>query len=188
MQANYSEETSSPQVNSSLAERIRWVLQHLGLQQLDLAEAMGVNLDRVKSLVLGRARNLRHDELARLERSYGLARDWLVGGVLPPIGPPAVKPMPARVNQEERRDAAVLARDFARKPYGGQLADADLLQQAVAMTSTALAARGLKLPHDRRLALYWAVFESSVAAGVVNEAAIGPLVNLAAGAGGTRSG
>lgn len=188
MQANFSEVNSPPQVDSSLAERIRWVLQHHGLQQLDLAAAMGVNLDRVKSLVLGRARNLRHDELAKLESTYGLAREWLVGGVLPAIHPPAARPLQARVPRADKADVAVLARDHALKPYGGPVADVDLLQRAVALTSAELEARGLTLPHDRRLALYWAVFESSVAGGAVNEAAIGPLVNLAAATGGPRGG
>ena len=77
--------SNDPRSDMSLAERIRWVLQHFGLQQPALALSMGVNHDRVKSLVLGRALKLRHDELVRLQATYGLSWDWLTAGDGTPV-------------------------------------------------------------------------------------------------------
>ena len=93
MQANSSESKRTTQGESSLAARIRWVLWHHGLQQQQLAGVMGVKVDRVKSLVLGRASKLRAEEIARLEAAYGLPRAWLVDGTEPApkgwVPPPA---------------------------------------------------------------------------------------------------
>ena len=80
-----SEPTSQLAQRGEVAERIRWVLRHFGLQQQELAIAMGVKHDRVKSLVLGRALKLRHDELVRLQATYGLSRDWLAAGAGAPL-------------------------------------------------------------------------------------------------------
>jgi len=173
-------------VKTSLADRIRWVLAHFGLQQQQLAEAMGVKLDRVKTLVLGRAKKLRQDELVQLQANYGLSRDWLVseqGQPLPGVAyrPGPAGPAPAPHAGAPPGDMALLATESARGKYRPvpTPGDAQLLQRVVDATAAALGARGLVLPPERRLRLYWAVFELSLPAGEVNLAAIGPLLTLA---------
>lgn len=178
MQANFSELNAPPQATSTLAERIRWVLKKFGLQQEQLAQLMGVNLDRVKSLVLGRAAKLRLAEVHALGANLGLVREWLEAGVLPAVRHAVVaEHAPAA---DVARDVELLARDAAARPYGGAVADPALLQQAVALTAAEIDARGLVLSPQKRLELYWAVFVASAPAGMVNRAAIGPIVSLAA--------
>lgn len=173
MQANSSEVITPPQVNSSLAERIRFVLKHFDLEQSELAEAMGVKLDRVKSLVLERAKNLRSEEVARLRETYGLRSEWLMHGELPMTAPPATQAATSD------RDSTLLAREMQVRPYGVRsLADAGLLQLVVEATAAELDRRGLVLPDDQRLRLYWGVFELSLAGRVVNRAAISAMINM----------
>lgn len=187
MQAKSSELKETDQANNSLADRVRWVLHHHGLQQQELAGVMGVKVDRVKSLVLGRARKLRSEELERLQAAYGLDREWLVSGrgVVPPgfdreeaRAPPPLQSQPV----EEEVVRFKLAREPMRaRPYlpPTSATDAVLLQRVVDATSAAINARGVQLTAERRLRLYWAVFELSIQGGVVNHAAIPPLLALA---------
>lgn len=181
MQANSSEVKRTPQGENSLAARIRWVLGHHGLQQRQLAEVLGVKVDRVKSLVLERASKLRAEELDRLVAAYGLPRAWLVDGSDPaPVGymaPPAwsADRPPPLLGQPH------MTAEPPPRPYhpSTSATDAQLLQQVVDATAAALTARGLRLPPQRRLRLYWAVFEFSLADGRVNLEAIPPLIQLA---------
>lgn len=142
---------------------------------------MGVKVDRVKSLVLGRARKLRAEEIERLQAAYGLAREWLVSGNGSALArhanaqPTAAVPPPGAQAHEAGRGRPYLPPTSAT--------DALLLQQVVDATSAALTARGIRLSPQRRLRLYWAVFELSIAGGEVNHAAIAPLLALAESAG-----
>jgi len=174
MQANSSELNTPPQVNSSLAERLRWVLKSFGLQQGELAAAMGVNVDRVKSLVLGRAQHLRHDELLGLRNAYGLEAEWLQTGRPPHVTGSYESPALERAVG----DADRLVQGFAGQPFGGST-DVGLLQDVIRCTAKELDARGLTLSSQARLRLYWAVFESSLPSGAVNVNAIGPMLALA---------
>jgi hypothetical protein len=159
------------------------VLANHGLEQRQLAEVMGVKVDRVKSLVLERATKLRAEELDRLVAAYGLPRAWLVDGSEPaPAGYTVQAARPAD------RQSPLLGQSHATaepppRPYhpSTSATDAQLLQQVVDATAAALTARGLQLPPQRRLRLYWAVFEFSLADGRVNLEAIPRLIQLAEG-------
>lgn len=182
MQANSSELITPPQVNSSLAERLRFVLKHFAIEQSELANAMDVKVDRVKSLVLERAKNLRSTELARLRETYGLRPEWLIHGELPMTTPVrrADEPAPPAVQAAASdRDSTVLAREMAGRRYGVRSsADAGLLQEVVEATAAELDRRGLQLQAEQRLRLYWGVFELSLAGREVNRAAISALINM----------
>lgn len=166
MQAK-SSEVNSPQQANSLAHRIRWVLTHFRLEQNELAEVMGVKVDRVKTLVLGRAKNLRREELARLISRLQLREDWLVDGVGEPL-----------VNGGG--SAAPGAAEALASYRGRQPGDSELLVECVRATEAVLAERGLQMNQQRKLRLYWAVFELSLPAGKVNRSALEPLLALAA--------
>ncbi|GCL64328.1 helix-turn-helix domain-containing protein [Pseudaquabacterium pictum] len=177
MQANSSELKRSLQGENSLATRIRWLLAQHGLQQKQLAEVMGVGVDRVKTLVLGRAVRLRAEEISRLEAAYGLPRAWLVDGTGPP--PPGyVPPPPDGDGPKASGPTALLAAEDPPRWQAppNSATDAQLLQQVVDATAAALAARGLQLPPHRRLRLYWGVYELSIDAGQVNRRAISTLI------------
>jgi len=187
MQANSSEINSPPQANSSLADRLRWVLTHFHIQQSELAVDMGVNVDRVKSLVLGRARKIRADELLRLSAARSVSTEWLANGKLPALldrsqARPAATAPAGAVGRADL-DAAVLVRDVAPTAYAGRdiskSGDSALLLEVVERTAAELDASGVQLSPERRLRLYWAVFELSLPNRQVNTAALGPLINLA---------
>lgn len=183
MQANSSEIITPAQAKNSLADRVRWVLRHFGLEQAQLAELMGVKLDRVKSLVLGRAKNLRVEELARLVDGLRLRQAWLVHGELPELEPDVAEPVPSAPPAGHVRgaevDAAVLAREMAARPYRRpDMTDERLLQEVVSATAAELDARGIQLAAEQRLRLYWGVFELSVERRQVNGAAIKAMVAL----------
>ena len=157
------------------------------MEHKELAEVMGCNTDRVKSLVLGRAKTLRRHEIEALKTSLSASEDWLVDG----IGePPRRPPMPRRtltrrpgtifdaVEMERERLGAVVR----LMPIGNALgSDAVLLIECVHAAEAALKVRGLDLPAGKRLRLYWAVFELSLAGGALNAGAVAPLIDLAAG-------
>lgn len=198
MQAKSSEQ-NSPQQANSLAERVRWLLDHFRLQQKELAQVMGVDVDRVKSLVLGRAKTLRPAEVARLALGLGVIRDWLEHGTLPALRPGQGAGQVADPSQGSGAFllAAMRAIEAGERPAGGgalavgeEVAtyglppvgedDSRLLIECVRAAEAELAARGRRLDEAKRLRLYWAIFELSLREGRVNRAAITPLVDLAA--------
>lgn len=55
-------------------------MKHFGLQQAGLADAMGVSLDRVKSLTSGKVKNLKREEGEALIKKLHIRGDWLATG------------------------------------------------------------------------------------------------------------
>lgn len=192
MQAK-SSEVSSPEQANSLASRIRWLLDHFRLQQKELALVMDVDVDRVKSLVLGRARTLRREEIDRLVTGLGVMEEWLVDGrgtefTLASETREVRKADSVVVSALRAIDKARRESTFSSLTEPGQLAeskpspvqsDAMLLVECVKATETELRLRGRPLDKAKRLRVYWAVFELSLQGGTVNRAAIGPLLDLA---------
>ncbi|RQO63130.1 hypothetical protein DBR47_00725 [Paucibacter sp. KBW04] len=156
------------------------------LEQQTLADLMGVKLDRVKSLVLGRVKHLRGDELFALREKLQLRQEWLVNGQLPMRGeepPPDNRFANLQEIVARRREAAGVECPTveAMRVHGQEGGEQDLflLQESVKATSEELRARNITMPAETRLRLYWAVFELSLQVGQVNRAAIGPLLKLA---------
>ena len=55
-------------------------MKEFGLQQVGLADAMGVTLDRVKSLTSGKVKNLKREEGEALIKKLHVRGDWLATG------------------------------------------------------------------------------------------------------------
>lgn len=55
-------------------------MKQFGLQQAGLADAMGVSLDRVKSLTSGKVKNLKREEGEALIKKLHIRGDWLATG------------------------------------------------------------------------------------------------------------
>lgn len=188
MQAKSSELISPQQVDISLAKRIRWLLDHFRLQQKDLAQLMGVDVDRVKSLVLNRAKALRRDEIDRLVAGLGVRESWLVDNAGAPLREGSEVNLAAAgtggfLLAAMKAVDAHRAGHVAQEPAAYDLAlppNAALLVQCVRAVEAELQARGRKLESAKLLRLYWAVFELSMQGGRVNPASIGPLIELAA--------
>lgn len=59
---------------------LKLVMKEFGLKQQDLADLMGVPLDRVKSLTSGKAQNLKREEGESLIKRLHVRGDWLATG------------------------------------------------------------------------------------------------------------
>lgn len=59
---------------------IKLVMKECGLTQAALAEVLGVNLDRVKSITSGRAKKLTREESEALVKKLRIRAEWLVTG------------------------------------------------------------------------------------------------------------
>ena len=63
-----------------ISSLLKNVMKHFELQQAGLAEAMGVSLDRVKSLTSGKVKNLKREESEALIKKLHIRGDWLATG------------------------------------------------------------------------------------------------------------
>lgn len=63
-----------------ISSLLKLVMKEFGLQQQGLAEAMGVSLDRVKSLTSGKVKNLKREEGEALIKKLKIRGDWLATG------------------------------------------------------------------------------------------------------------
>lgn len=68
------------QGESVISSLLKLVMKEFGLQQTGLAEAMGVSLDRVKSLTSGKVKNLKREESEALIKKLHIRGDWLATG------------------------------------------------------------------------------------------------------------
>ncbi|MFG6462271.1 hypothetical protein ACG04Q_11885 [Roseateles sp. DXS20W] len=163
------------------------------LQQKELAQLMGVDVDRVKSLVLSRAKSLRREEVNNLLHTLPIQRAWLEDGVGEAMTGEAyelrlgdgkvIASEPDAATYASPQRERVASQDVPLPPMSPGMkraSDATLLLRCVQATENELRQRRLELEHSRVMRLYWAVFEMSRQAGQVNVAAIGPLIELAA--------
>lgn len=75
------------EIPDDLAGRLRRVAEVLGLKQQELADLMGVNLDRVKSLFTGKVKKMAPEELQALEEKRHVRPQYLVRGEGAPLKP-----------------------------------------------------------------------------------------------------
>jgi len=66
-----------------LGTQIKALMVALNCKQKDLAEAMGVSVDRVKNILRGRAGNLTREEGESLIRKLNVRAEWLATGTGP---------------------------------------------------------------------------------------------------------
>lgn len=67
-------------MSEKTAVAIRQIMSELKLKQKDLAQVLGVTLNRVKSMTSGRVKNLTHEENEALSRKLCIRSDWLIAG------------------------------------------------------------------------------------------------------------
>jgi transcriptional regulator with XRE-family HTH domain len=67
-----------------LPGRLRRICEQRGWRQKDLAGVLGANLDRIKSLMSGKAKKLEAGEIDTLVDQYQVRREYLASGV-PPV-------------------------------------------------------------------------------------------------------
>lgn len=67
-------------MESALKTQIKLVMKAQGLKQKDLAEVLGVSLDRIKNLTSGRASKLSREEGEALIRKLNVRAEWLATG------------------------------------------------------------------------------------------------------------
>jgi transcriptional regulator with XRE-family HTH domain len=65
---------------SEIKSLIKELMKALNLRQVDLAEGLGVKLDRVKSITSGKVRNLTREETEALINKYHVRAEWLATG------------------------------------------------------------------------------------------------------------
>lgn len=150
-----------------MARRFDATYKHLG-------EVMGVDEDRVKTLALGRAKNLRRQEVAGLQRVYGLRSDWLDLGRGEPID------KAPRLAIEWPPPRALHAAE--PMPADGPVAplDVNLYSRVVESVLAEMERQKVQLGEGPRSRLYHAVYEMSLMQFEVNARAIELLVRLAA--------
>ena len=73
-------------------------MKHFGLQQAGLADAMGVSLDRVKSLTSGKVKNLTREESEALIKKLHIRGDWLATGEGPMLQSDGEREMARRMD------------------------------------------------------------------------------------------
>ena len=66
-----------------ISSLLKQIMKKHDLQQVGLAEVMGVSLDRVKSLTSGKVKNLKREESEALINKLGVRAAWLVTGEEP---------------------------------------------------------------------------------------------------------
>lgn len=67
-------------VEKSLSDVIREIKDELNLSQIELGKAIGANLDRIKSLMSGKATNLSRNETRLLVENLHVNPEWLTTG------------------------------------------------------------------------------------------------------------
>lgn len=90
-----------------LSDQIKQVMRAKGLSQKALAEALGVNLQRVKNLTAGNVHKLNPDEARALVTRLHVRADWLVTGEGAVFQTPQEQELERR--QELLRDASKTA-------------------------------------------------------------------------------
>ncbi len=108
-------------------------MQECGLKQKDLADVLGVTLDRVKSLTSGKVKKFDPDETRRLVQTLNLNAHWLATGTGAMFNPHGGEQLGAVLTQLKLSSARVLdlglkgddaqaARDIATGVAAGNLA------------------------------------------------------------------
>lgn len=73
-------------------------MKEFGLHQVGLADAMGVSLDRVKSLTSGKVKNLKREEGEALIKKLHIRGDWLATGEGPMLQSDGEREMARRMD------------------------------------------------------------------------------------------
>lgn len=105
-----------------ISELISLVLREFGLNQAQLAEVMGVNVQRVRNLSAGLVKKLTREESEALVKKLHIRAEWLVTGEGPMLQTPDEQEF------QRRLDALALASQQAGAS-GMTREQADLLQQ-----------------------------------------------------------
>lgn len=129
---------------------------------------MGVKLDRVKSLALGKVKEIHRLEVKALEEKLQVNPRWIRDGEPPmllPAWPRHVNPPPP------------LSVSEAFTGYGGPL-DMDLMHEVMKVVEAGLERRGVTLEAERRVRLYRGLYEFSLPLGRVNMAAADPILDV----------
>ena len=127
---------------SEISTRIKQLMQHLNLRQADVAEALGISIDRVKSLTSGRVHQLKMKEVHAMVEKFHLNPLWLTSGEGPmletDVPPPGeTSAFGERIrhirtdlgwSQDEMADkTGVSCRTIGNYERGGRIPDADFL-------------------------------------------------------------
>lgn len=87
-------------------------MKEKGFKQVDLAELMGVSLDRVKSLTSGKTKNLKQEEAQALVKKLHIRGDWLATGEGPMFQDETERLLHQRLDQLSSVTNKVLATDL----------------------------------------------------------------------------
>lgn len=133
---------------------------------------MGVKLDRVKSLALGKVKEIHRLEVKALEEKLGVNPRWITDGDLPMWlrDKPLYVPAPP---------SAPLTAEEAFSGYGGPL-DMELMTEVMKVVEAGLERRGVTLSAERRVRLYRGLYEFSLPLGHVNMRAVEPILDVVA--------
>lgn len=86
------------QGKSVISSLLKAVMKEFGLHQVGLADAMGVSLDRVKSLTSGKVKNLKREEGEALIKKLHIRGDWLATGEGPMLQSDGEREMARRMD------------------------------------------------------------------------------------------
>lgn len=92
-----------------ISSLLKLVMKEFGLQQQGLAEAMGVSLDRVKSLTSGKVKNLKREEGEALIKKLKIRGDWLATGEGPMLQNDAEREFHRRLDAVKASSASAAA-------------------------------------------------------------------------------
>lgn len=124
-----------------ISSLLKQVMKKFDLQQVGLAEVMGVSIDRVKSLTSGKVKNLKREESEALIGKLGIRAAWLVTGEEPMLeGDESQDQFIARMRAIEQMSALLKAmpmRELTRQRLGVLMtgdpsSDGPLIAQALA--------------------------------------------------------
>jgi len=141
-------------MESVVKAQIRLVMKALGLKQKDLAEVLGVSLDRVKNLTSGRAQKLSREEGEALIRKLNVRAEWLATGEGPMFRSDSEQELEGRLDAvagatEKAQMDGLSADEQARVQMlltGLEIGNVDLVRQAL----NVLAADEQQLVEDYR--------------------------------------
>lgn len=122
-----------------ISSLLKNVMRHFGLRQAELADAMGVSIDRVKSLTSGKAKNLRREEGEALIKKLHIRGDWLATGEGPMLQSDGEREMGRRLDLLKLATGKAqieglephYARLLMEVLFYAELGDADALRQAL---------------------------------------------------------